>query len=290
MNTQPVNAGTRLATMALDHIFMTIIAMIFYLPVMVTNFATGFTVNHDQNDYNFMSGPMMYLGLLGFAIYFCKDLVNGRSLAKRILKLQLVDNKTGEVASPLQCVVRNVFCIIWPVEVIVAMVNPRRRIGDRVAGTRLVYYDPAIHSVKLQPGKMILSVVVAYGLILLIVPLLPKVEFVKTNYSKTSYNEAESKDLEKLITGSLGQYVIPDIRIYDTVYNSNQKYVSAIIKLNKNYLEHDNSYRAFHEMMTDLIYSRLPKETVTGRITYIYRTSNHFQSSSSIIGTRTIKK
>jgi uncharacterized RDD family membrane protein YckC len=113
MNPHPVNAGIRLSTMLLDHIFMTLIAMIFYVPVMIANLATGFRLDHDQDDADFMSGPMVYVGLFGFALYFCKDMFNGRSISKRILKLQLVDNKTGEVASPLQCLVRNLFCIIW---------------------------------------------------------------------------------------------------------------------------------------------------------------------------------
>lgn len=288
MHTQPVNAGTRIATMVLDHVFMTFIAMIFYLPVMIANFATGFKVSHDQDDAAFMSGPMMYVGLFGFALYFCKDMVNGRSLSKRILKLQLVDNNTGEVASPLQCLVRNLFCIIWPVEFIVALANTGRRIGDRVAGTRLVYYDPAIHSATPKVGKMVLSVIISYGVVLLIPTLLPTIEFTKTNYSKTSYNQAESKALEQLITDSLGEYVKPDIRIYDTVLNSKLKYVSAIINLKENYIEDDASYYRLHEMTTDLIYSRFSKVEFTGQIRYVFRGPGKFQSKSTSIGSRTL--
>jgi uncharacterized RDD family membrane protein YckC len=285
-NYRPINTGLRLATMVLDHIFMTFVAMIFYLPALITNIATGFKVSHDQDDATFMNGPMTYIGLFGFALYFCKDMFNGRSISKRILKLQLVDNRTGEVASPLQCLVRNLFCIIWPIEFIVAMANTGRRIGDRVAGTRLVYYDPAIHSVTPNAGKMILSVIISYGVVLLIPQLLPAIEFNKTNYSKTSYNHAESKALEQRITDRMGDYVEPDIRIYDTVLNSRQKYVSAIINLKENYLEADSSYRHLHRMTTFLIYGKLPKETFTGVIRYVFREPGKFQSRSTSIGTR----
>lgn len=58
-----------------------------------------------------MGGSWAYLGILGLALYFCKDIINGRSLAKRLLKLQVVDNTTGEVASPMQCFVRNLFVL-----------------------------------------------------------------------------------------------------------------------------------------------------------------------------------
>jgi hypothetical protein len=63
----------------------------------------------------------------------------------------------------------------------------------------------------------------------------------------------------------MGEYVKPDIRIYDTVLNSKQRYVSATINLKENYLEDDNSYRHLHRMTTFLIHSKLPKETFTDR-------------------------
>jgi uncharacterized RDD family membrane protein YckC len=284
-NHKPINTGVRIATMILDHVFMTFIAMIFYIPLMISSFSKAFKTDHEPEDFNFMSGPMLYIGLFGFALYFCKDIFNGRSLAKRILRLQLVDSNTGEVASPLQCFARNLFLIIWPVEFIVALANPGRRIGDQVAGTRLVYYDPTIHSAKPNVGKIILPIIISYGLIVLLMQILPSPEFDKTIYSKTSYNQAESKAMEQLITDSLGEYVTPDIRIYDTVLNSNLKYVSAIINLRENYIDEDASYYKLHEMTTDLIYSRFSKEEFTGQIRYIFRAPGNFHSRSKRIGT-----
>ena len=136
---RPISVGTRLGAMLLDHVFMTIIAMVFFLPTIILSFTNAFKVSHEQTDLNFMEGPMKYIGLIGFALYFCKDIINGASIAKRILKLQVVDNKTGQVATPLQCFVRDIFCILWIIEVIVAMTNTSRRLGDRVAGTKLVH-------------------------------------------------------------------------------------------------------------------------------------------------------
>jgi len=107
----------------------------------------------------------------------------------------------------------------------------------------------------------------------------------KANYSETSYNQTESKELEKIITDSLGKYMVPDIRIYDTVRNENLKYVSVILNLKENYIADDNSYNQLHEMTTNLIYSILPKETFTGQIKYAYQSSGQFQSRETTIGT-----
>lgn len=285
LDNRPISVGTRLGTMLLDHVFMTIIMMIFFLPTMISGFSGAFTVSHEQTDSNFTEGPMMYIGLFGFALYFCKDIINGRSISKRILKLQVVDNKTGQVATPLQCFVRDIFCVLWIIEAFVAMANTGRRIGDRVAGTKLVYYDPTLEQPKINIGKTVLPIIISYGLIVWIMQLTPSMTMTKANYSETSYNQTESKELEQTITDSLGKYMVPDIRIYDTVRNENLKYVSVILKLKENYIADDNSYNQLHEMTTDLIYSVFPKETFTGQIKYAYQSSGQFQSRETTIGT-----
>lgn len=289
MTNQPENneirVGTRLGAMLLDHFFMTMILMVFFIPTMIAGFADTFKVSHGQSDTGFMSGSLSYIGMFGFALYFCKDIFNGRSIAKRILKLQLVDNTTGQVASPLKCFVRNIFCVLWPIEVFVAMTNTSRRIGDRIAGTKLVNFDPAFEQPKMNIGKTLLPVAISYAIILLILQVMPKMEISKTNFSETSYNQAASKNLERLLTDSLGQYFIADIRIYDTIKNKNLKYISAILKLKENFLENDNSYRQLNDVTLNLIYSKFPKETFTGQLKFIYQASGQFQSRSTTMGT-----
>jgi uncharacterized RDD family membrane protein YckC len=285
IESRPISVGTRLGTMLLDHVFMTIIAMVFFLPGIISGSSDAFKVFHEHTSFSFLEGPLKYISMLGFALYFCKDIINGRSISKRILKLQVVDNKSEQFASPLQCFVRNIFCIIWPIEVIVAMTNTSRRLGDKVAGTKLVYFDPTLEQKKSNFGKTILPVIISYGLILLIMQLTSSPTMTKINYSETSYNQTESKELEKLISDSLGQYLTPDIRIYDTVKNENLKYVSTILKLKENYIADDNSYRQLHEMTTNLIYSKFPKEIFTGQIKYIFQNGGQFQSRATTIGT-----
>jgi uncharacterized RDD family membrane protein YckC len=290
IDNKQISTGTRLGAMILDHFFMTMIAMVFFIPGMISGFSEAFKVSHEQTNPNFMGGAFGYIGMFGFALYFCKDIINGRSIAKRILKLQVVDNSTGQPASPLKCFVRNLFCVLWPIEVIIALTNPERRLGDRVAGTKLVNFDTSLEQSKINIGKAIIPIGIAYGTMLLLMQAMPKMEMPKTSYSETSYNQSESKDLEKLLTDSLGQYLTPDIKIYDTVKNSNFKYISTILKLKENYIEEDDTYRQLENKTENLIYSKFPKETFTGQINYVFQASGQFQSRAGQIGTNIRKR
>jgi uncharacterized RDD family membrane protein YckC len=127
--------GTRLVSMLLDHIFMCMIIMV---PVWAI-----FFISMAGDPSPAPMGPGFQFAFLGLMLlYFLKDSFGGRSPAKRIMKLQVVDFKTGMPASPAQCFVRNLPILVWPVEVIMTLVNSQRRIGDYIAGTKVVYYDP----------------------------------------------------------------------------------------------------------------------------------------------------
>jgi uncharacterized RDD family membrane protein YckC len=128
--------------MLLDHFIMTFVIMIFVAPGMVYDMVQAFG-NSDAPPKLFMGN--FYLNIFGFSLYFNKDIFLGRSPAKRILKLQVVDIKTNKPANPLKCLIRNVTVVLWPIEVIVALINNERRIGDFIAGTKLTTYDPEQH-------------------------------------------------------------------------------------------------------------------------------------------------
>ena len=67
-----------------------------------------------------------------------KDIFNGQSFMKSILGLQVVDKKTGNVASELHCAIRNTTMLLWPIEAVVLLFSPTRRLGDLIAGTKLI--------------------------------------------------------------------------------------------------------------------------------------------------------
>jgi uncharacterized RDD family membrane protein YckC len=269
MTEQKISSGTRIGSMILDHFAMTVIIMLFFIPVMVINFATAFSTTHEQPNPD-MFGGMKYLMLFGFSIYLCKDCINGRSIAKRILKLQVVDNLTGQAASPIKCFIRNIFCILWPLEVIVALVNTSRRVGDRVAGTKLVVFDKSVEE-KMKFGKVLIPVILAYGLMLLISLPFESLESgmdqQRINYVETSFNEQASKETVKLFSDSLGQYMTADVRVYDKVEKSNAKYISVILYLKENYHEGDKPITE----TIPLLHTKFPEKTFVGQIQYVYK-------------------
>jgi hypothetical protein len=55
-------AGTRLGAMLLDHFFMSMITMVFFLPNIISGFTNAFKVSHEQVDLIPMESPVMYLG------------------------------------------------------------------------------------------------------------------------------------------------------------------------------------------------------------------------------------
>ena len=156
-----ITIGKRIASMLLDHIAMSFVAVVFFVPGMMLEFeATG--AGQAVPGRNPL--PFGYVGLIGFALYFCKDCIHGRSIAKRAVDHQVVERSSGKIASPLRCIVRNIFCIIWPVEVIVTIISPGRRLGDRVAGTQVVPYNPGLKRAEINYGELVLALVLAYGL------------------------------------------------------------------------------------------------------------------------------
>lgn len=284
---QEVTVGTRLGSLILDHFIMTMIVMLFFIPMLLKNLAGVFTATHEQMGMD-VGGTLFYVALIGFAVYFCKDIVNGRSIGKRITKTQVIDNKTGQVASPLKCFIRNIFCVIWPIEGIATLINPSRRIGDRVAGTKVVLFDPTkVKQPKFEIGKAILPFTISYGILLLL--MLPfqalKSSFQKVNYIESSYNDSESKSLEKMFTDSLGQNLTASVKVYDSIQNQNLKYISVIYTLKDNYLSDEASSEQLRQVTEELLYTKHPKETFTGQAKYFFQSRGSMQSSNNRIGT-----
>lgn len=285
-----ISQGTRLASMLIDHFLMTLIGVVFFIPVMIKAFSGAFTISHEQPDPFDLTSPLYYVGLFGFALYFCKDCINGRSLAKRITKLQVVDNITGEAASPLQCFIRNLFCAIWPVEVIVALSNPARRIGDLVAGTKVQHYYPENEAPKTNIKKLVLVLALSYGLLVLImIPFRnagPAAH--KTNFIESSYNEAESKALEKLYAGdSLGHLLTASVKLYDSAAN-NKKIISVIFLFKENYFNYPGKISEIEQRTLNVLYTVYPYNTISGHGQYIYKEDHFMQDYTNEIGTTNV--
>jgi len=120
----------RISSMLLDHIIMCllVVPMAILIFIIVMNF---------EDKLNKEFG--IALIFVPFFIYLNKDFFKSKSPAKRILGYQVLDKKTNNPANELQCFVRNLtICVAWPLEVIVSLINPERRIGDFLANTKVV--------------------------------------------------------------------------------------------------------------------------------------------------------
>lgn len=274
---QKINSGNRFASMILDHFIMALISMIFFIPQFISDFSDPFK----QTTLGLFSGINFILPI-GFALYFCKDCINGRSIAKRVLKLQIIDNKTGESASALKCFIRNIFIIIWPIEGIVALINPSRRIGDYVAGTKLVPFDPSAEQKELNFGNITISLILAYSFMLLV--MLPFFQKQPENSAQgakiitESYNEAESKAVEKIFADSLSNYITAKVKVYDRIEKYDLKYVAVYLELKENLLENEMSFSGIENESKRLVYTQFPRNTFVGQVKFVYMTPGSIQS------------
>jgi uncharacterized RDD family membrane protein YckC len=274
-----IGIGLRLGAMLLDHFFMTVIAMVFFLPGFISEMVAAFNPSHGSPNPDFMAGFYGYVAAFGFALYFCKDIINGRSIAKRILGLQVVNNATGKAASPFRCFLRNITCVLWPIEGIVAIVNTSRRLGDRIAGTKLVKFDPSMEQPGISLVSLLVPICISYGIMLILVPGFPGLSGHSKKYVETSYNPSESAALKKMLTDSLGQYLVPDtVIIYDSVKNANLKCIYVGMKLKSNYLDDNKTYANLKARTLELIYIQYPQQTFIGHLEYFYRSPGQIMS------------
>jgi uncharacterized RDD family membrane protein YckC len=282
-----VGVGVRLGSMILDHLFMSIISMIFFVPGLVS-LITKTIRNVDQGigkDFDFFGG-YLWLALIGLSLYYCKDSFNGRSLAKRIIGLQIIDSKTGEVASPLKCFARNLFMIIWPVEVIFVIIDPSRRLGDKLAGTSVVYYDPSRAKSKPKGGHLLIAFALAYALnFILVLPALAVQSIIRAQapeYVQSSYNDVLTVETEQLLTDSLGNYMNVSAHVYDQAIDrpKGYKYIVLECDLIENYLEHDSDFQELQNMVKNTLYTKFPKYTFSGEAKFTFREGMNYKMRS----------
>lgn len=116
---------TRIYSLIIDHVIMSFIITIIMFPFFLIDFG------------NMVSEKDIVTCLyssLTFSVYFNKDIF-GQSIAKKIFKLYIKDKQTAKPASSFKCFVRNLFGIIWPIDLLVLLINKKQRLGDIVCNT-----------------------------------------------------------------------------------------------------------------------------------------------------------
>ncbi len=127
MTERNINRGLRLGTMLLDHFIMSFII----IPPLII---ISFLVKSEPFQTTAVETIAFAIMLL---VYLNKDFAKGKSISKRILGFRVIDRQTGEPASSLKCFLRNLTILIWPLEVMVSLLSPTRRIGDLIANTEV---------------------------------------------------------------------------------------------------------------------------------------------------------
>ena len=129
----------------------------------------------EELGYELINGMSFYIWIFIIFVYYHKDFFNAKSPAKRIMGYQIIDIKTEKPATELQCFIRNLTILIWPLEVIVGFINPERRIGDYLANTKVILSEKEklktiwfdLKKTKLKRnyiGIIIIGIVYFYGL------------------------------------------------------------------------------------------------------------------------------
>jgi hypothetical protein len=71
-----------------------------------------------------------------------KDIINGQGVVNRHFGYRVVDAKTGDIPAPIKSMLRNVTLLLYPFEFLYLQRGSDIRIGDRIAGTKLIQVEP----------------------------------------------------------------------------------------------------------------------------------------------------
>lgn len=164
-----VTRWQRLKSLIFDYFSLVLIMIIFVTPILgVIWLIERYTT------YGCMNLYFAYV----LSLMLNKDLLNGMSLGKRKVGLQIVNIRTNETASSLKCALRNSLIFIWPFEILTLLFYPERRLGDLIAGTKVILHptvtlnetkDELIYSNKKQ---LFISFVIVFTIALLLMCLL----------------------------------------------------------------------------------------------------------------------
>lgn len=290
VHTQPISKTTRLTSMVLDHMLLSVGTIILCVPLLIYGFMQLLTISHEPHQFLIPPGAE-YAFAIGIAVYFGKDSLFGRSPAKHILKLQVVHQLTGEPAGPMRCFVRNIFCVIWPIEVIAVWLHPERRIGDLVAGTKVVQYTASDSPAKLHWPKLIMVAILGFGCAALVLmpfqQLASKLEIGKITLDESAYNPVASELMQTLFADSLGLIMLTDIRVYDAYKNEQVKYVSIIAYLEYQiYVKDPAVYAQVQNLCVSLVNTVYPPDQVVMRFQFVSNTAGTRKIDTRVIDER----
>lgn len=126
----------RIAAFLIDHFIFCIVLLPVYFLLAGHILFDDSTMSTEQFS---MLKRKLYLTIgLGVIIYLLKDIVNGRSIGKRLTNISVRDGANGVQVPPAwRLLLRNLTIFIWPVEIIILLLTGKR-IGDFIFKTQVV--------------------------------------------------------------------------------------------------------------------------------------------------------
>ncbi len=283
MHNNIISAGLQILAMLLDHIILSFAMVILMMPFISLQFKDAFSENNTAVNDPFDS--IFYVMVFCLSLYLNKDMIHGKSIAKRILKQEVVNAKTGEVASPLRCLVRNIPILIWPLEVLIVLFSPSRRLGDLIAGTRVVEITKKREpKPKINYRDIIVSIILGFIFLLSTLWLFYEgigYDFPKTpEYIESSYNAELSSTLKDHLIDVRSDY-LKDVRIYayNKMQNDSVKYISASFLLKENYIVNNHEFEYVSKEIFKSMYDIIPKDEFILSGKFIYNGKFNKQST-----------
>jgi len=83
---------------------------------------------------------MSFALALIYSFLFCKDVSGGRSFGKQKAGLCILSEKSELIPSTTRLILRNIFYILWPIEIILFFCNSGKRLGDLIMRTKVVTF------------------------------------------------------------------------------------------------------------------------------------------------------
>jgi uncharacterized RDD family membrane protein YckC len=140
----------RLQSISIDFSYIMSLLAPFIIIFMIT---TIFDIFKKQDVGLNEMNNVFYLILIAIAFLILnKDIFKGQSVGKRIHGFKVVDYLTNESPSDFKLMIRNITLAIWPIDVVFALINPNRRLGDFIAGTKVIKSD------KLDPETILIDI------------------------------------------------------------------------------------------------------------------------------------
>ena len=117
--------------------------------VILSPFTAIMSLFWNMEKMPFLSPSLLVFFLLMFFCLFAKDAFKGISFGKWVMGIKVVDeNNISETPSFWRLFVRNIFFVIWIVEIFVWLNKKKQKLGDKIAKTLVIKNPNSVSVVK----------------------------------------------------------------------------------------------------------------------------------------------